>query len=140
MISFENIEFGAQFLLLMFFDTLILKPICFISIFERVGRKKYIKFDNSTSSPNQGGLDSPFLLALTYTEYRYARLQDNKKISICSIFMIWNDILFQIFFEDLAEQEKAARLLNEPSPLVDYLSDDLHITSGNKKLKTIYDF
>ena len=40
--------------------------------------------------------------------------------------------LFQIFFEDLAEQEKAARLLNEPSPLVDYLNDDLqHITSGS---------
>jgi len=38
----------------------------------------------------------------------------------------------KIFFEDLAEQEKAARLLNEPSPLVDYLSDDLQlITSGS---------
>ena len=43
--------------------------------------------------------------------------------------------LFQIFFEDLAEQEKAARLLNEPSPLVDYLNDDLqHITSGSQHI------
>jgi len=36
----------------------------------------------------------------------------------------------KIFFEDLAGQEKAARLLKEPSPLVDYLSDDLVISGS----------
>lgn len=34
-------------------------------------------------------------------------------------------IYLQAYFEDLAEKEKAARLLNEPSPLIDYLSDEL---------------
>ena len=39
-------------------------------------------------------------------------------------------LYFQAYFEDLAEKEKVARLLNEPSPLVDFLNDDL-ILSGN---------
>ena len=34
---------------------------------------------------------------------------------------------FKLFFEDLAEKEKVARKLNEPSPFVDYLDDDLKI-------------
>merc|ERR1719245_1168940 len=33
----------------------------------------------------------------------------------------------KLFFEDLAEKEKIARQMNEPSPFVDYLDDDLKL-------------
>ena len=43
--------------------------------------------------------------------------------------------IFQAYFEDLAEKEKVARLLNEPSPLVDFLNDDLILSVDDQPKK-----
>ena len=41
---------------------------------------------------------------------------------------------FKAYYEELAGKEKAARLLNEPSPvLMEYLSDELISLSGNEE-------
>jgi hypothetical protein len=47
--------------------------------------------------------------------------------------------LQQVYFEDLAEREKIARYLNEPSPLVDYLDDELKGLNGFKNGLTSYE-
>ena len=53
-----------------------------------------------------------------------------------TIFLISRSFFSQAYFEDLAEREKAARLLNEPSPLVDYLNDELIMNHHNEDQKS----
>ena len=44
---------------------------------------------------------------------------------------------FQLFLEELAEKEKMARKLNEPSMYVDYLDDDLKLNSVTGEHNTV---
>ena len=46
-------------------------------------------------------------------------------------------IFFQLFLEELAEKEKMARKLNEPSMYVDYLDDDLKLNSVTGEHNTV---
>ena len=51
--------------------------------------------------------------------------------------MIFIIIFFQLFLEELAEKEKMARKLNEPSMYVDYLDDDLKLNSVTGEHNTV---
>ena len=51
----------------------------------------------------------------------------SRKFILSQKFKITFFLFLQLFFEDLAEKEKIARQMNEPSPFVDYLDDDLKL-------------